>query len=262
MTTSGVLHKNVETAATKQEIIRGPTIQNRCYLLGRAIKHLGIARVTRRAIEKAISLGSRKRIGPGTPPSPMSELEQRFGPDPSANYPCIRSSSHRWTLPYQPSSKAVFDAALGCVSVDRSNYVFIDIGAGKGFVMLKAAEYPFKSVLGIEFSETLARVGQQNIRTYSKAPKCLDVQYVCADATQFNLPHQPSVLYLFNPFQGKLMDRMIDNITNSLRQNPRDLWIVYVNPWENRKFRRCPEFEPIESNWDFSVYRADILKAH
>lgn len=31
---------------------------------------------------------------------------------------------------------------------------------------------------------------------------------------------------------------------------------MYVNPWEDRKFRRSREFDLIESNWDFSVYRA------
>ena len=47
----------------------------------------------------------------------------------------------------------------------------------------------------------------------------------------FNLPNEPTILYLYNPFQARLWDRVIANIEMSLRDHPRDLWVIYANPW-------------------------------
>jgi len=89
----------------------------------------------------------------------------------------------------------------------------------------------------------------------------MDVECICADATEFELPAEPIILYLYNPFQGKAMDRMIQNIERSLGQHQRDLWIIYVNPWEHRKFCRSSALQTASSNfdelnWEFCIYHS------
>lgn len=146
---------------------------------------------------------------------------------------------------------------LQYVQADFRNYVFVDFGAGKGRALLMASEYPFKRIIGVEYSETLVAIGQKNVRAYdSQTQQCRDIRYLCADVSEVILPAEPIVLYLFNAFQGKVMDRVIKNIEDSLHHHPRDLWIVYFNPWEHRKFKRSPKVRTVESNWQFCIYRS------
>jgi SAM-dependent methyltransferase len=232
-----------------------PTIQNQAYKVFRLIERRGLKGAVSESVAKVARLQNSKVTAPATTET-ASDFKTRFGEDGRSNGDLrIESPDVRWSLPYQPSSEAILSRALQHVTIRHSDYVFVDIGAGKGLVLLRAAEYPFKSVIGVEFSESLALDAQENIRTYPNERQCNDVQCVCADATKFALPSEPVILYLFNPFQGELMDRMIENIKASLRQNPRDLWIVYINPWEDRKFRRSRELTLVKLDTNFSLYR-------
>lgn len=45
-----------------------------------------------------------------------------------------------------------FFAILESMSIPFEEFVFIDFGSGKGRALLMASEYPFKKIIGIEFS--------------------------------------------------------------------------------------------------------------
>src|SRR5438045_1688063 len=47
-----------------------------------------------------------------------------------------------------------------------SQYTFIDVGSGKGRVLFVAAEYPFRKVMGVEFSNALHDAGVANFKGY------------------------------------------------------------------------------------------------
>lgn len=41
--------------------------------------------------------------------------------------------------------------------------VFLDYGSGKGRALIMAAQYPFRRILGVEFSPQLSLIASQNI---------------------------------------------------------------------------------------------------
>ena len=47
------------------------------------------------------------------------------------------------------------------------DFTFIDLGSGKGRVLLMASDYPFKKIIGVEFMPELHRAAQENITGYS-----------------------------------------------------------------------------------------------
>ncbi len=49
------------------------------------------------------------------------------------------------------------------------DFTFIDLGSGKGRVLLMASEYPFQKIIGVEFMPELHRAAQKNIAGYSHA---------------------------------------------------------------------------------------------
>src|SRR6476619_3967516 len=50
---------------------------------------------------------------------------------------------------------------------DFSQYTFVDLGSGKGRMLFRAAEYPFKHVIGVELAPTLNQAAQDNISRYT-----------------------------------------------------------------------------------------------
>src|SRR5271166_6630819 len=65
--------------------------------------------------------------------------------------------------PYQPTDPALFHEMLESLNIDCREFVFVDIGSGKGRVLLMAADYPFQRVIGVELLPELHRVAQANL---------------------------------------------------------------------------------------------------
>lgn len=105
--------------------------------------------------------------------------------------------------------------------------VFVDVGAGKGRVLLVAARrYPFRRVLGVELSPQVAATGRRNLAAAGHA----GVEIHCADVCDWDIPPDTSVFYLFNPFVGEVFETFVGRLTQSQRVAPRTLRIVYANP--------------------------------
>ncbi len=49
---------------------------------------------------------------------------------------------------------------------------------------------------------------------------------MCADATEYELPGQPLVLYFYNPFLEPVMQRVMANVAASLEAEPRAAFVV------------------------------------
>src|SRR5262249_41876406 len=81
------------------------------------------------------------------------------------------------------------------------DFIFIDLGSGKGRSLLMAAAYGFKRIIGVEFMPEWHRAAEENIRKFAAAnPSAPPIESVCMDAVDFDFPAEPLVVYLFNPF--------------------------------------------------------------
>jgi 16S rRNA G966 N2-methylase RsmD len=135
-------------------------------------------------------------------------------------------------LPYIPTTPRIGRYLLHQLPVeDVSGYTFIDMGSGKGRMMLLAAERPFQRIIGVEFSAELHRLALRNVKTYrNRRQVCFRIEPVNADATQFEFPSSPLVIYFFFPFDRPVMEPVIQNLNRSLSDHPRDVILVYLNP--------------------------------
>lgn len=112
--------------------------------------------------------------------------------------------------------------------------VFVDFGSGMGRVVLQAARYPFRKVIGVEVSETLHSIARENIDRNRQRLRCPDTELVHADALDYELPDDVTVAFLYNPFRGEIFATVIERLLQSVERNPRPLRIIYVNPIEER----------------------------
>jgi SAM-dependent methyltransferase len=124
-----------------------------------------------------------------------------------------------------------FRAILSSLALRFQDFVFVDFGSGKGRALLLASEFPFKKIVGIEFSPELHAVAQRNIAKYNLAQRrCASVESVYMDFLEFPLPLEPSVFFLFDPCDAFVLGKLMAKVTESLRAHPRELYLVYVSP--------------------------------
>lgn len=143
----------------------------------------------------------------------------------------IRGPNREHGHEYRPTPCQLFEWALSGVDYDLSKLTFVDHGAGKGRVMLLAAEHPFAAVGGIEFAEELHDSAEMNIAQYPRSRmRCRNVECVLEDASQVGPPDGEAVHYFFNPFSREVFAEVLNNIVVSYRHKPRRLYLILVDP--------------------------------
>ena len=132
---------------------------------------------------------------------------------------------------YQPIESSLFQEMLNAVAIDYGHFTFIDIGSGKGRPLLMASEYPFRRIIGVEFLPELNAIAEDNIRKFPDARKrCKQIEARLADATAFEFPSEPLVVFMFHPLPESGFRKVIANLVASMRRNPRPVWLIYANP--------------------------------
>ncbi len=134
---------------------------------------------------------------------------------------------------YAPVPPRTFRLALERIPErDFSEFVFIDFGCGKGRALLLAAGLRnFKRVIGVEHAPELVEVAARNLRSWRGPKRCKDVEAICADVFEFEMPPQPYVLFMAGPFGGDLtiLQKMLDKLAADLRARPRRAYVVFLD---------------------------------
>ena len=160
--------------------------------------------------------------------------------------------------PYQPTEPSLFHEMLSVLKIDFREFTFIDLGSGKGRVLMMAADYPFRRIVGVELLPELCRVAQENLNQYkSNSQKCFTLQTICADARQFTFPLEPTVLYLFNPLPEEGLLQVIANLDRSLREQPRPLYVLYHNPQLDHVLANSSGLRKLDGTHQYHIYGDD-----
>lgn len=158
---------------------------------------------------------------------------------------------------YQPTEPALFDEIMTAIPIsDPSQFLFLDLGSGKGRTLLMATDYPFRCILGVELLPDLNRIAQENIRKFkSTSQHCFNLESICLDAQQFVFPNEPTVLYLFHPFPQAVLEKVIHNLSQSLRAFPRPVFVVYVNPILESLIAQSANLKKIAGTHQYVIYQ-------
>jgi SAM-dependent methyltransferase len=148
---------------------------------------------------------------------------------------------------YSPIAYRAFRAVLARVEVAAPD-VFVDLGAGKGRVLALAARLPFRRVVGVEIAPQLAAACRRNLAR-ARGLRAGAVEVVTADASGYELPDDTTVLHLANPFQGEVLEAVIERLRASLERRPRRLTLLYANPYL---------FEPLARDLAWIRRRLDV----
>jgi hypothetical protein len=145
----------------------------------------------------------------------------------------VKVKSANWinSVGYWPAPVTLVERAIRELDIHFQDFVFVDFGSGKGRVLLLASEFSFRSIIGVELVPELHAIALKNIQAYkSPSQKCRELTSVCIDLTQFRLPAQPLVAFLYNPASEDVITHFATNLAASLRKNPREIWVIYITP--------------------------------
>jgi hypothetical protein len=192
--------------------------------------------------------------------TPISQFDKRNGTDTTNEVKLhdlsVNSANVKFGIPYTGTPVEVFEQFFRDAPIPHEAFTFVDFGSGKGRAVMLASNYPFRKIIGVEFAPELIEIAKTNLSKYrDPAQKCTDIEFVCSDATEYPLPADPMVFYFANPFVKDVMRTMVRRIEQSLRDFPREAWVVYVNPVELHMFENNPLLERFECNVNIAVYR-------
>jgi predicted RNA methylase len=133
---------------------------------------------------------------------------------------------------YEGAAMPLVRRILRQLRTDLRRFTFIDLGSGKGRVLLVAAQYSFKSVIGVEFSKTLHDITQSNISNFVEQgltkthPVSINMDAGEFDFSQFT----DKIVFCNNPFAASLMLRVLDNLQLSVIKTRSNVILIYLTP--------------------------------
>jgi SAM-dependent methyltransferase len=160
---------------------------------------------------------------------------------------------------YVPTNERVMRHVLTNLAIDYRDYVFVDLGCGKGRAVLIASEFPFGRVIGVELSPKTSALARENVALFaaSARSRCKNVEIRCENALDFRIPNSSVVFYLYHPFREPVLEKVLENIRAASNRDRRIL-IAYCCPaneelLEKSGFlRKIKEFQliSIEHSWN------------
>ena len=235
------------------------------FVLQRAVAKRGVMGTLTAAPAKIMG-----RLSRGSKPAkqynPVHPFDAEFGTDTSGLIVAeeLMDSRRRKNIHntgFYATAPSIFQQAFARLEIDFERFTFVDLGAGKGRIMLLASNFPFQQVLGVEFIPELHAIANRNISVYQPPTRqCQDVQCILSDVQEFVFPTVPLVIFMWHPFVGPVFERVMQNLEDSLRRNPREVYIVYLKPEFGHVIERIPSLQKLwetrftMSEQDFAAY--------
>lgn len=140
----------------------------------------------------------------------------------------IVSSNLSKVIAYDPAPWPTLRRAMQFGGLDARGFVFVDVGCGKGKVVLSAMAFAFERIIGVEHSRTLCRIAERNADNARLiGRRCSRVEIVCADAATYRAPDEPTVFFFYNPFTFDIMQTVLQNIVDAHMRSPAARYLIF-----------------------------------
>lgn len=220
------------------------------FVLHRAVAKRGVGGTLAAAPRKIMGWLSRESR-PAKQFNPIHPFDAEFGTDTSGLIAAeeLLDSKRRRSIHntgFYATAPSMFGQAFARLEIDCKRFTFIDLGAGKGRIILLASNFPFQRVLGVELIPELQAVATRNIAKYQPAVRqCQEVKCMLCDVCDFVFPLDPLVIFMWNPFVGPVFERVMENLDSSLKHDAREVYLVYLRPDFEHVIKRIPSLHKI-----------------
>jgi SAM-dependent methyltransferase len=113
--------------------------------------------------------------------------------------------------------------AVRFIGIDANKFTFIDLGCGKGRMVLIASQLGFRKAIGVEFAPELVEIARSNVSKMN----IHNASIISGDAANYLFPSGNLVVFLYNPFLSEVMVQVIGNLR---KQFSAELYLIYRYP--------------------------------
>ena len=141
----------------------------------------------------------------------------------------------------------------------NSDNILLDVGCGKGLVLLTALEFNFKEIRGLDHSQFLCDIASNNCFKYQKKIGTnIIVKIDAVSAIDYQFQDDENVIYLYNPFDNYTSRKFVKILESSLKRNKRKMLII-SHCWPGEmliKERLKPSIEKSYTFWgkSFNIF--------
>lgn len=156
-------------------------------------------------------------------------LRKSFAPVP-LKYLTIKGADISMSSPYEAVNYYMLEKLLSTFRKLSPETSIIDLGCGKGRVMVVAAHYGFKRLIGIDFAKELCEEAGLNMERTKGVFNDIEWKITYGNVLDYPIQANDAVFFMFNPFAEETVKKFLDKLEISRNQNPRKIWFLYASP--------------------------------
>ena len=170
----------------------------------------------------------------------------------------LKKSNLNESARYDESSFLSVKKLFSSINI-KENDILLEVGCGKGIVMMAALHHNFSEIRGFDHSKYLCNISKKNLDIYSsKINSKKSYNIFTKSALDFKFKGDETVLYFYNPFNEKISFQFLKALKDSLKKSSRKVKII-SRAWNCENIiNEYFEYEKIDfSFWGkkYSVYK-------
>lgn len=129
-------------------------------------------------------------------------------------------------FPYEPTDYCVLERLVASGYITKRNTV-LDYGSGKGRVDFFLSFQTKCHSIGVEYNPRLYNRAMENKKSALSGRR---TEFVLMDASDYSVPSNVDRIFFFNPFSVEILKKVIKNIQESNKKNPREILLIFYYP--------------------------------
>ena len=111
-----------------------------------------------------------------------------------------------------------------------NNTSIVDLGCGKGRVMMVAAHFGFTDITGIDFAREVCEEANANMMKQQGQFPGVSWNVINQNVEAYDVSSKDSVFFMFNPFDYSVLKNFLKKLDISCDQFPRPIYFLYASP--------------------------------
>lgn len=138
------------------------------------------------------------------------------------------SRSDQFRYPYEPTPYCVLERLANSEMITKSN-VLLDYGCGKGRVDFFLSYQTRCKTIGVEYDERIFAIAGENQKHAVSGRR---TEFVCQDATVYEVPESVDRFFFFNPFSVEILQKVLARIYESFyeRSEADEIYLFFYYP--------------------------------
>lgn len=132
--------------------------------------------------------------------------------------------------PYEAINYFMLKKLLTAFRKQSPDTSIVDLGCGKGRVMVVAAYFGFTRITGIDFAKELCEEAFRNMKKIQSSIPGIKWKVIYANVLDYEILPEDSVFFMFNPFVEETLNFFLIRLEESCKLFPRKTYFLYASP--------------------------------